>query len=82
MGNSIMAKTEVDLTAIRNRAYAATDGLVQISYDMDCACEPWRWLAFVPADHDNAGNNAEFLKFAHQDLLALIAEVERLTSKT
>jgi len=36
----------------------------------------------VPADHDNAGNNAEFLKFAHQDVLALIAEVDRLTSKT
>jgi len=34
--------TTLDLPAIRNRVYAATDGLVQISYDMDCACEPWR----------------------------------------
>jgi len=49
---------------------------------MDCACEPSRWLAFVSADHDKAASNAEFLRFAHRDVLALLAEVERLTSKT
>ncbi len=70
-----------DLPAIRNRAYAATDGLVQVSYDMDGACEPSRWLAFVSVDHGNAASNAEFLRHAHRDVLALIAEVERLTSK-
>lgn len=73
-----MMNTGLDLPAIRNRAYAATDGLVQVSYEMDCVCEPSRWLAFVPADHPNAGSNAEFLAHAHRDVLELLAEVERL----
>jgi len=38
----VMMTTTLDLPPIRIRVYAATDGLVQISYDMDCACEPWR----------------------------------------
>lgn len=71
---------ELDLPAIRSRAYAAIDGQVQIAYDIDCQCEPSRWLAFVSADHANATNNAEFLEHAHRDVLALLAEMECLTS--
>jgi hypothetical protein len=74
--------SELNLPAIRNRAYAVTDGLVQIGYEIDCACEPSRWLAFVSADHPNADSNAEFLQHAHRDVLALLAEMERLTSES
>lgn len=69
---------ELNLPDIRNRAYAAIDGIIGIGYEIDCAWQPQCWLAFVPADNDNAANNADFLAHAHRDILALIAEVERL----
>ena len=71
-------KPKLNLAAIRNRAYAAKDGLVQTGYEMNCNWEPARWLAFVSADHPNADANAEFLAHAKRDILVLLDEVERL----